>query len=207
MINILLRILYCILDLILMIMKRLQDGLTKVIFGKEKKVLKASFMELIDKDMSGKEVPMSNFKGSVLIVTNVASQWGLTKENYTQLSALADELGPKGLKILAFPCNQFGGQEPDTHEQILKFVEKFDCRDKLTFFEKAHVNGKNTREVFGFLKAALPSDDGTTDIRWNFAKFLIDHTGQPIKRYGSKDSPFSMKDDIEKLLEKLEKST
>jgi len=57
-----------------MIMKRLQDGLTKVIFGKEKKVLKASFMELIDKDMSGKEVPMSNFKGSVLIVTNVASQ-------------------------------------------------------------------------------------------------------------------------------------
>ena len=74
MINILLRILYCILDLILMIMKRLQDGLTKVIFGKEKKVLKASFMELIDKDMSGKEVPMSNFKGSVLIVTNVASQ-------------------------------------------------------------------------------------------------------------------------------------
>ena len=131
----------------------------------------------------------------------------MTKQNYTELSALADELGPKGLKILAFPCNQFGRQEPGTHEEILKFVEKFDCRDKLTFFEKGHVNGSDTREVFGFLKKALPSSDGTTDIRWNFAKFLIDHTGQPYKRYSPKQSPFEMKTDIEELLEKLEKSS
>jgi glutathione peroxidase len=86
-------------------------------------------------------------------------------------------------------------------------VEKFNCRDKLTFFEKAHVNGKKTREVFGYLKAALPADDGSKDIRWNFAKFLIDHTGQPIKRFGPQDSPLSMKADIEELLEKLEKSS
>jgi len=201
------RILYYTLSLILMIMKRLQDCLTRAIFGKERKVLKGSFLELIDRDMDGKEVAMSNFTGSVLVVTNVASNWGLTKQNYKEFGALADELGTKGLKILAFPCNQFGAQEPGTHEDILKFVEKFNCRDKLTFFEKAHVNGKKTREVFGFLKAALPADDGSKDIRWNFAKFLIDHTGQPIKRFGPQDSPLSMKADIEELLEKLEKSS
>lgn len=205
--NILLRFCYFILNLLLMIMKRLQDSVTRVIFGKDPKVTKATFAQLIDTDMSGKEVPMSNYLGSVVLVTNVASEWALTKQNYTEFSALADELGPKGLKILAFPCNQFGGQEPGTHEEILKFVEKFDCRDKLTFFEKGHVNGKETREVFGFLKKALPNSDETKDIRWNFAKFLIDHTGQPFKRYSPKHSPFEMKKDIEELLEKLEKSS
>lgn len=86
-------------------------------------------------------------------------------------------------------------------------MEKFDCREKLTFFEKAHVNGAQTREVFGFLKNALPSSDGTTAIRWNFAKFLVDHTGQPYKRYSPQTSPFEMKDDISALLEKMEKSS
>jgi len=86
-------------------------------------------------------------------------------------------------------------------------VERFNCRDKLIFFEKAHVNGAQTRETFGFLKKALPSSDGTTDIRWNFAKFLIDHTGQPYKRYSPQTSPFELKDDIDALLEKMEKST
>lgn len=118
-----------------------------------------------------------------------------------------DELGPRGLKVLAFPCNQFAKQEPKSHDEILKFVEKFGCREKLTFFEKGHVNGAKTREVFGFLKNALPSSDGTKDIRWNFAKFLVDHNGQPFKRYGPKTSPFAIKDDIEELLQKKEKSS
>jgi glutathione peroxidase len=131
----------------------------------------------------------------------------LTVQNYTEFSSLADEFGPRGLKILAFPCNQFGAQEPGTHEEILKFVEKFNCREKLIFFEKAHVNGAKTREPFGFLKKALPSSDGTTDIRWNFTKFLIDHTGQPYKRYSPQTSPFELKNDISALLEKKEKSS
>jgi len=184
-----------------------QDLVTKAVFGSEKVTMKETFYELVDKCYVKdelKEVSMSEFKGSVLCVVNVASKWGLTKQNYTEFSQIIDELGPKGLKVLAFPCNQFGAQEPGTHEQILEFVEsKFSAADKFTWFEKGHVNGKDTREVYSFLKSKLPADDGTTDIRWNFAKFLVDHEGNPYKRFGPKTSPMSMKSDIEELLAKM----
>ncbi len=68
------------------------------------------------------------------------------------------------------------------------------------------MNGKDTREVYSFLKQKLPSDDGTTDIRWNFAKFLVDHEGKPFKRYGPKTNPEDMVSDIEELLKKKESS-
>ena len=86
------------------------------------------------------------------------------------MAKISDEYKDRGLKILAFPCNQFGGQEPGTHEEILEFTRTIDpdMPDKLIFFEKAEVNGANAREVFGFLKEALPSEDGTGGIRWNF---------------------------------------
>ena len=92
-----------------------------------------------------------------------------------------------------------------TPAEILSFVEdKFQAKDKFTWFEKGHVNGKDTREVYSFLKQNLPSDDGTTDIRWNFAKFLVDSEGNPYKRYGPKTNPNDMVDDIETLLKKKE---
>lgn len=96
----------------------------------------------------------------------------MTKANYTQLPKLADDYGARGLKILAFPCNQFGGQEPGTHSEIIEFVKKFDpdMAEKLIFFEKADVNGANAREVFSYLKKELPNADGTSDVRWNFGK-------------------------------------
>jgi len=126
----------------------------------------------------------------------------LTKQNYTEFSQIADEYSDRGLKILAFPCNQFGGQEPGTHEEILSFVDRFDVREKLIWFEKGDVNGGNSREVFSFLKRELPNSDGTVDVRWNFAKFLVDHEGKQYKRFGPQCSPFAMKEDIEKLLKK-----
>jgi len=128
----------------------------------------------------------------------------LTKQNYTEFSKIADEYSDRGLKILAFPCNQFGGQEPGTHEEILSFVDKFEVRDKLTWFEKGDVNGARTREVWSFLKRELPNSDGTVDIRWNFAKFLVDHEGKAYKRFSPQASPFTMKEDIEELLKKAE---
>lgn len=75
---------------------------------------------------------------------------------------------------------------------------------KLVFFEKADVNGGNAREVYSFLKKVLPNEDESTDVRWNFAKFLVDHEGTPFKRYGPKTDPFDIKDDIEALLKKKE---
>ena len=83
---------------------------------------------------------------------------------------------------------------------------KFGAKDKITFFEKGDVNGKNTREVFSFLKQALPNSDGSTDVRWNFAKFLIDHEGKPIKRFSPQKNPKGMDDHIEELLKKKEQS-
>jgi len=110
--------------------------------------------------------------------------------------------GDKGLQILAFPCNQFGKQEPGSNAEIIEYTKKFDpdMPSKVTFFEKAPVNGAKTREVFSFLKNALPSDDSTKDIRWNFAKFIVSHTGAPYKRYGPDFAPMGLENDIKELL-------
>lgn len=156
--------------------------------------------------MDGKDVPMSKYKGNVCLCVNVASKWGLTKKNYTQLPKLYEDYGERGLKILAFPCNQFAMQEPGTHEEILNFVKTFDenMTDKLDFFEKADVNGANAREVFSFLKQKLPNANKSSDIRWNFEKFLVDHEGNPYKRFDRTAPPYDLKDDIEILLKKKE---
>lgn len=91
-------------------------------------------------------------------------------------------------------------------EEILAFSEDYNARDKFIYFEKADVNGAQTREVFGFLKQKLPNDDGSKNIRWNFSKFLIDHEGTPIQRFGPQTSPVKMKESIERLLQKKEAS-
>jgi len=128
--------------------------------------------------------------------------------NYTGLSKLVDEFGSQGFKVLAFPCNQFNSQEPGTNDEVLDFVErKFGAKDKFTFFEKGNVNGEETREVFSFLKQNLPNSDESTDVRWNFAKFLVDHEGSPVKRFSSQEKPSSMKERIEELLKKKEETT
>lgn len=188
------------------VLGKIQDKTTKIMYGKEVPVSVKSFYDLMDRDMDGKEVPMSKFKGSVICVVNVASKWGVTHLNYTGLTKLADEYSSRGLKILAFPCNQFNNQEPGTHDEILDFVDrKYSAKDKLIFFEKADVNGKNTRPVFSFLKQKLPNKDGSTDIRWNFSKFLIDHEGNPYKRYSLGNDPYeTMKDSVEELLKRKE---
>lgn len=173
-------------------------------YGKEVVTKKSSFYDLVDKAMDGTKVQMSKYKGDVLLCVNVASKWAFTKQNYTELPQLVDTHGSRGFKVLCFPCNQFGGQEPGTHEEIMAFVDQFNCRDKLDFFEKAPVNGAKTREVYSFLKRELPSLDGTPDIRWNFAKFLVDHEGKPFKRFSLKMSPLAIKDDIEELLKNKE---
>jgi len=181
-----------------------QDLVTKAIFGKEDVTMKEEFYDCVDRDMEGNQVKMEQFKGNVLLAVNVASKWGLTNQNYTELRKLLDDYKGKPFKVLGFPCNQFGGQEPGTHEDILNFVDKYGLRDDVVWFEKADVNGANAREVFSFLKKTLPADDGTSDIRWNFSKFLIDADGVPTKRYGPQLPPLDIKSDIQALLRKAE---
>ena len=127
----------------------------------------------------------------------------MTPQNYTQLIKLIDEFGDKGFKVLAFPCNQFLQQEPGGEPEIKATIEKFGgLRDRLVLFSKGDVNGADARPVFTYLKETLPFKDGTTNVLWNFGKFLVDHEGKPIKRYGSKTEPMKMKADIEALLAK-----
>ncbi len=184
-----------------------QDVVTRALFGTEVPSPAVNFYDLKDRDINGNEISMKAFEGSILCVVNVACKCGLTPTNYSGLSKLVDQYGARGFKVLVFPCNQFLGQEPGESNQILEFVaEKFDAQEKFTFFEKGYVNGKDTREVFSFLKQSLPSQDGSTDIRWNFTKFLVDHEGNPYKRYGPTEAPNVMKDDIELLLQKKESS-
>jgi len=128
----------------------------------------------------------------------------LAPKNYTEIPQLIDEFGERGFKVLAFPSNQFANQEPGSRDDIFNFVDKYFPHEKATWFEKGHVNGEKTREVFSFLKRELPAKDGTSDIEWNFVKFLIDHEGKPYKRSGSKKPPLAMRDDIELLLKKKE---
>lgn len=97
---------------------KVQDAVNRAIFGNEIPTDIDSFYKLLDRDMNGKEVPMKTFEGSVLCVVNVSSNCGLTPPNYTQLVQLVDTYGPRGFKVLAFPCNQFAGQEPVSYSSI-----------------------------------------------------------------------------------------
>ncbi|ETW07860.1 hypothetical protein H310_02281 [Aphanomyces invadans] len=148
-----------------------------------------SFFDLAATDMQGNVVPMATYRGRVC----------LTQLNYTQLAELDTKYRDKGLQILAFPCNQFGGQEPGTNEEIMDFVKTFGI--SFPFFAKCDVNGSNTIPVFQYLKHNLGGLLGNF-IKWNFTKFLVDRNGLPFQRYNPQTAPFDIEADIVELLGK-----
>lgn len=117
--------------------------------------------------------------------------------NYEQLSALHTEYHQQGLEILAFPCNQFGGQEPGNEQQIKEFVKKYDVQ--FTMFSKVDVNGPNASPVFKYLKSQKRELLGN-DIKWNFAKFLVSRDGRVVKRYAPNVNPKDIVPDIKNEL-------
>ncbi|XP_044485629.1 probable phospholipid hydroperoxide glutathione peroxidase [Mangifera indica] len=146
-------------------------------------------------DARGNVVDLSIYKGKVLLIVNVASQCGLTNSNYTELSQLYQKYKDQGLEILAFPCNQFGGQEPGSNEEIAEFVcTRF--KAEYPIFDKVDVNGESAAPIYKFLK----SSKGGDDIKWNFSKFLVDKDGNVVNHYEPTTTPFSFEDDIKKLL-------
>nr|ATL77050.1 glutathione peroxidase [Phellodendron amurense] len=149
-----------------------------------------SIYDLTVKDAKGNDVSLSIFKGKVLLIVNVASQCGLTDSNYTELNQIYQKYKDQGLEILAFPCNQFGAQEPGSNQQILDFAcTRF--KAEFPIFDKVDVNGKNASPVYKVLKAGkwMIFED---DIQWNFAKFLVDKNGKVSDRYYPTTSPISM---------------
>ena len=148
-------------------------------------------------NIDGQDVSLEKYKGFVCLIVNVASKWGLTALNYTQLSAMDAKYRDRGLRILGFPCNQFGKQEPGTEQQIKDFIKQYNVN--FDMFSKIDVNGSNAHPLYVFLKK---KQGGTliNAIKWNFSKFLVDRNGICCKRYGPKTSPNDIIPDIEKLL-------
>ena len=146
----------------------------------------------------GKQVNLADKQGKVLLVVNTASKCGFTPQ-YDGLEALWKQYGERGFEVLAFPCNQFGGQEPGTADQIEEFC-KVNFGLSFPLMAKIEVNGPNETPLYSWLKSEAPGVMGTKSIKWNFTKFLIDRDGKVVRRYGPTDKPQSIAKDIEKLL-------
>lgn len=157
-----------------------------------------SFYDFKVDNIDGKPVDLKDFKGKVILVVNVASKCGYTGQ-YEDLEALYQKYKEKGLVILGFPANNFGGQEPGSNAEIKTF-----CSSKynVTFpmFSKVSVKGKDQAELFTYL-TAQPNPDFTGDIKWNFEKFLIAQDGKLIHRYRSGADPLG--DDLEEAIKEV----
>ena len=152
--------------------------------------------------LNGDTEQMTDYAGKVLLIVNVASRCGFTGQ-YAGLQSIYAQFQDRGFEVLAFPCNQFGGQEPGTAAEIEQFCS---ARYQASFplFEKTDVNGDNAHPLFKYVKHAAPGILGIEAIKWNFTKFLVDRKGRVVRRYGSADDPASIANDIQKALQSPE---
>jgi len=146
---------------------------------------------------TGEERSLAEYRGKVLLVVNVASKCGFTPQ-YTGLQALYEQFGPRGLEVLAFPCDQFGHQEPGSDAEIAAFC---DTTYRVTFpiFSKIEVNGAKTHPLYAWLKQ---QKGGllASGIKWNFTKFLLGRDGEVRARFAPTAKPESLAKDVEALL-------
>jgi glutathione peroxidase len=150
------------------------------------------------KKPNGEVIDLAEKAGKVLLVVNTASKCGFTPQ-YDGLEALWKKYGERGFEVLAFPCNQFGGQEPGTADEIESFC-KVNFGLSFPLMGKIEVNGAGADPLYEWLKAEAPGVLGTKAIKWNFTKFLIGRDGKVVRRYASTDKPESLAKDIEALL-------
>ncbi len=148
--------------------------------------------------IAGKEKSMSEYKGKVLLIVNVASKCGFTPQ-YKGLEKLHEHYHDRGLRILGFPCNQFREQEPEDEKAIQNFCT-VNFGVKFDMFSKIKVNGDDTHPLYKYLKSEQRGFLGTESIKWNFTKFLVDREGKIVARLGSTTAPEEIVKDIEKLL-------
>lgn len=150
------------------------------------------------KSLDGKPIDLKQYKGKVLLIVNTASNCGFTPQ-YKGLEAVYEQFKDKGVEVLGFPCNQFGGQEPGTSDEIGAFCER-NYGVSFPLFDKIDVNGDNAHPLFQHLKSEAPGLMGTEAIKWNFTKFLVRKNGRVYKRYAPQTEPKELMKDIEKLL-------
>lgn len=150
------------------------------------------------KDAEGEMVPLSRYAGKVLLVVNVASKCGFTPQ-YEALEALYRKYKDRGFEILAFPCNQFGGQEPGSAAEIATFC-KLTYDVTFPLMAKIDVNGKSADPLYAYLKQMKPGLLGSQAIKWNFTKFLVDRQGRVADRFAPMTRPGQFESKMEKLL-------
>ena len=154
--------------------------------------------EFAVRDISGRDVSLSSYRGKPLLIVNTASKCGFTPQ-YEGLEALYRDLGAHGLVVLGFPCNQFGGQEPGDAAEIASFC-KLTYDVTFPMFAKMDVNGPEACPLFVWLKGEAPGVLGSKDIKWNFTKFLVDRAGHVVERYAPTTQPEAIRAAIEALL-------
>lgn len=154
--------------------------------------------EFTCEDSSGQKIELSSYQGKVLLIVNTASQCGFTPQ-YEGLEKLQQTFADENFSVLAFPCNQFGGQEPGTNEEITEFC-KLNYNNNFPIFSKVDVKGNDAHPLFSFLTREKKGLLGTENIKWNFTKFLVNKEGEPVSRYAPSTTPDKIQSDIENLL-------
>ena len=148
--------------------------------------------------LDGKEAKLSDYQGKVLLIVNTASKCGLTPQ-YEGLEALYKAHATEGLEVLGFPCNQFAGQEPGDASEIASFCSlTYDV--SFPMFAKVDVNGPKAHPLYAYLRKTKRGVLGSTGIKWNFTKFLVDRKGTVVKRYAPTVKPEAIEADIKRLL-------
>lgn len=170
---------------------------TTIPLNKEKTM--SDFYQLSATDIHNQPFDFANLKGKVVLIVNTASKCGFTPQ-YAGLQKLYDSYKDKGLVIIGFPCDQFGGQEPEGETKIEEFCQ-LNYGVSFPMMAKVDVNGKNSHPVFVFLKS-MPKGGGLLGdgIKWNFTKFLVDGEGNVVDRFAPQTKPADLAKDIEKLL-------
>lgn len=148
--------------------------------------------------LEGETRSMRDYEGKVMLIVNTASKCGFTPQ-FEGLEKLHRSHGERGLAILGFPCNQFGKQEPGDSDAIGAFCQK-NYGVSFPMHEKIEVNGDDAHPLFQHLKTAKTGLLGSSRIKWNFTKFLVDREGNVVERYASTTTPEKIAADIEKLL-------
>ncbi len=147
---------------------------------------------------NGEDRPLADFSGKVLLIVNTASRCGFTPQ-FGGLETLYRKYRGRGLEILGFPCNQFGGQDPGGNEMIVEFCQR-NYGVSFPMFGKIEVNGDAAEPLYRHLKKAAPGALGSRRIKWNFTKFLVDGEGLARRRFAPTTRPERLESDIEALL-------
>ena len=147
---------------------------------------------------NGEELSLADKAGKVLLVVNTASRCGFTPQ-YDGLEALYRKFKDQGFEVVAFPCNQFGAQEPGNADEIASFC-KLTYDVTFPLMAKVDVNGDDATPLYQWMKGEAPGLMGSKSIKWNFTKFLIDRQGKVVRRYAPTDKPEGIEKDIAKLL-------